>query len=404
MSKLNTIIHYLSNHATAFALGFTLTRLLIVILLVLGIPALDSHIGYYFHHGGDQNYYYQFAENIATGDFSELFSIQVGFPALLAMAIKLGMASSYETILSITVPTLGAGLGSLSVIALYVMAREVTKNNLVALASAAIWAVLPIIFWGILVVHPNAAILRMVNVPLVAWLVILPDGITTFCGITGVYFAARFANTNSTLALIGCAISCALIALFRIQQVPVIFVIFAAVFMTWRFRALIVWLCTFFAIYYAQILYVSIYKTVALQFSHFLTWIPTNFYFGYITIWENSEEKQIKFVEANNPISIEKLGTLLQPLYLVAIIIGLVIGFFILRYFVQRLSLPNALLILFSGIAMVILVAASSVFEHNTVRYSIPSAPFLIMLGLWVFSEGLQFIAKRPFLAKRMSS
>lgn len=403
MSKLQQLLQSIQQHGTRYAVGFSLLRLAVVGLLILGIPALDSHVGYYFHHGGDQLYYYEFAEKIAAGDFSELFSIQVGFPALLAMAIKLSMASDYVTILPITVPVMGAALGSLSVLAVYVMGKELTKNNLIALASCAIWALLPLIFWGLILVHPNARILQMVNVPLFAWLVILPDGMTIFCGITGVYFAARYANTKSIIALIGCAISCALIALFRIQQVPVIAVIFGAIVMTWRLRAIVVWLTTFFATYYVQIFYVSVYKVVALQFAHFLTWLPTNFYFGYVTIWENPEGTQIKFVELHNPISIEKLGALLQPTYLIVITIGALVGIFILRYFIQRLGLPNTVLLLFSGIAMVILVLASSVFEHNTIRYSIPAVPFLLVLGFWVLKEVLQLFAKLPVFQRSTS-
>ena len=46
-----------------------LLRMAIVALLIVGFPQLESHDGWYFHHGGDQNYYFDFGLVLAQGTY-----------------------------------------------------------------------------------------------------------------------------------------------------------------------------------------------------------------------------------------------------------------------------------------------------------------------------------------------
>ncbi len=397
MSSLKRALHWPYSRSRQIVIGLMLLRAISVILLINGYPALDSHLGFYFHHGGDQRYYYSFAEQIATGNFINLFSVQVGFPSLWAMAIRLGMHSGWEDILPTGVTVVGILLGSFSVAVIYKMADALTDNRLVAIFSATIWAMLPLLFWGIASFHPNAAAMQMVNVPLLAWLVLVPDGITTFFAMAAVLFTSQYVKHQSVWMLVGSAIACALIVLFRLQQVPLLPVVVLALLFSKKLSALVVWSVTFFSAYFAQLWYVTIYKVVSLQPDAFQTWIPTNYYFGYVYV----ENGQLLTNPANNPTSIARVLTLLNPFLVIGVLVAAGI---ILPFFIRRIGWSRTTLMLGAVPAMIILVVTSDVFAQNTVRYLIPALPFVIVLALWVSTALLRLVPKLETLYQEVTT
>ena len=82
-----------SRHTSSVPLAIysvlALLRMAIVALLILGFPQLESHDGWYFHHGGDQNYYFDYGLVLAEGTFEQYFSVNLGLPAIMALIIRL---------------------------------------------------------------------------------------------------------------------------------------------------------------------------------------------------------------------------------------------------------------------------------------------------------------------------
>ena len=76
-----------------------LLRVTIVSLLIIGFPQLESHDLWYFHHGGDQNYYFDFGLVLARGTYDQYFSVNLGLPAIMAIIIRLLDYSTFSDLL-----------------------------------------------------------------------------------------------------------------------------------------------------------------------------------------------------------------------------------------------------------------------------------------------------------------
>jgi len=76
-----------------------LLRMGIVALLIVGFPQLESHDGWYFHHGGDQNYYFDFGLVLARGTYEQYFSVNLGLPAIMAIIIRLFGSLTFSDLL-----------------------------------------------------------------------------------------------------------------------------------------------------------------------------------------------------------------------------------------------------------------------------------------------------------------
>ena len=70
--------------------ALVLVRWIVVIMMIKGFPALESHDGFYFHHGGDQDYYFEYGEVLAQGSFDRYFAVNLGqldrYPATKKLA------------------------------------------------------------------------------------------------------------------------------------------------------------------------------------------------------------------------------------------------------------------------------------------------------------------------------
>ncbi|HJL69794.1 MAG TPA: hypothetical protein QGI30_02910, partial [Anaerolineales bacterium] len=128
-------------------LGFALLRLLIVLLLIVGFPPLESHDGWYFHHGGDQNYYFDYGDVLARGTFARYFSVNLGMPALMALAIRVTGASTFSALLPLVVLLNGFLLGGLSVLVVGRLAARLTRHERCGYLAGGLWALMPWLLW-----------------------------------------------------------------------------------------------------------------------------------------------------------------------------------------------------------------------------------------------------------------
>ena len=109
-----------SRHTSSVPLAIysvlALLRMAIVALLILGFPQLESHDGWYFHHGGDQNYYFDFGLVLAEGTFEQYFSVNLGLSAIMALIIRLFGSLTFSDLLPHIVLIHGFLFGGMSVI------------------------------------------------------------------------------------------------------------------------------------------------------------------------------------------------------------------------------------------------------------------------------------------------
>ena len=115
----------------------------IVALLIVGFPQLESHDGWYFHHGGDQNYYFDFGLVLSQGTYEQYFSVNLGLPAIMAIIIRLFGSSTFSDLLPHIVLLHGFLFGGLSVIVLGKLTARLLHSEDSGYIAAFMWAIMP---------------------------------------------------------------------------------------------------------------------------------------------------------------------------------------------------------------------------------------------------------------------
>ena len=369
-------------------LGFALLRLLIVLLLIVGFPPLESHDGWYFHHGGDQNYYFDFGEVLTRGTFEQYFSVNLGMPALMALAIRATGAATYSDLLPVVVLLNGFLLGGLSVLVVGRLAERLTRRERCGYLAAGLWALMPWLLWLLFWPHPRADWLRMPYVPGVAWLQGGPDGPGVFFALLGAYFLALSLDSSQLRWPLLSGAAFGVMLLFRVHFAA--FILLGALALGLRRRG---WHAVLFsiaaaALYLPQVLYNRL-ASLVLGTPGYNPWLPGYLYFGVLDVMaetayyaENHEMNIVAF-----SYLVDAAQALLGRGALIAVVV-VVAGLLAVWGFHRAgrsLGWDRAVLLFGATPAAIGVLSFSPIFIENAYRFSLPAAPFLLVLVSWVF-------------------
>ena len=201
-------------------------------LLQHDLPRTTSHVGWYFHHGGDQNLYFQVAQDILAGQ-PRPQTASTGWSFVLAGLLKFIGGDEYTDILPLVVIGCGVWLGLLSVAVMARLALQLTDSRGQALAVAAVWTLLPYLLWFGFAAHPQAEVLRNAYVPRQMWMTGITDGSSLLFAAWGALCVFQKHSTRRR-AMIGCflgGLSLGWAMALRIQVLPIVAV--ALIAMGW---------------------------------------------------------------------------------------------------------------------------------------------------------------------------
>jgi len=369
-------------------IGFALLRQLIVVLLIVGFPPLESHDGWYFHHGGDQNYYFDYGDVLARGTFARYFSVNLGTPALMALAIRVTGASTFSALLPLVVLLNGFLLGGLSVLVVGRLAARLTRRERCGYLAAGLWALMPWLLWLLFWPHPRADWLRMPYVPGVAWLQGGPDGPGVFFALLGAYFLALSLDSSQLRWPLLSGAAFGVMLLFRVHFAA--FILLGALALGLRRRG---WHAVLFsiaaaALYLPQVLYNRL-ASLVLGTPGYNPWLPGYLYFGVLDVMaetayyaENHEMNIVAFsylVDAAQALL--GRGALIAVVVVVAGLLA-VWGFYLA---VRSIGWARAVVLFGAAPAAIGVLLFSPIFIENAYRFSLPAAPFLLVLASWVF-------------------
>ncbi len=369
-------------------LGFALLRLLIVLLLIVGFPPLESHDGWYFHHGGDQNYYFDFGEVLTRGTFEQYFSVNLGMPALMALAIRATGAATYSDLLPVVVLLNGFLLGGLSVLVVGRLAERLTRRERCGYLAAGLWALMPWLLWLLFWPHPRADWVRMPYVPGVAWLQGGPDGPGVFFAVLGAYFLAWSLDSRQLRWAFFSGAAFGMMLLFRVHFA--VFILLGVLALGLKRRG---WHVALFsiaaaALYLPQVLYNRL-ASLVLGTPGYNPWLPGYLYFGVLDVMAETA------YYADNPgmniVAFSYLVDAAQALLgrgaLIAVVV-VVAGLLAVWGFHRAgrsLGWDRAVLLFGATPAAIGVLSFSPIFIENAYRFSLPAAPFLLVLVSWVF-------------------
>ncbi len=369
-------------------LGFALLRLLIVLLLIVGFPPLESHDGWYFHHGGDQNYYFDFGEVLTRGTFEQYFSVNLGMPALMALAIRATGAATYSDLLPVVVLLNGFLLGGLSVLVVGRLAERLTRRERCGYLAAGLWALMPWLLWLLFWPHPRADWVRMPYVPGVAWLQGGPDGPGVFFAVLGAYFLAWSLDSRQLRWAFFSGAAFGMMLLFRVHFA--VFILLGVLALGLKRRG---WHVALFsiaaaALYLPQVLYNRL-ASLVLGTPGYNPWLPGYLYFGVLDVMAETA------YYADNPgmniVAFSYLVDAAQALLgrgaLIAVVV-VVAGLLAVWGFHRAgrsLGWGRGVLPFGATPAAIGVLSFSPIFIENAYRFSLPAAPFLLVLVSWVF-------------------
>lgn len=370
-------------------LGLALLRLLIVVLMIVGFPPLESHDGWYFHHGGDQNYYFDYGEVLARGTFTQYFSVNLGTPALMALAIRVSGASTFSDLLPLVVLMNGFLLGGLSVIVVGRLAARLTRCERSGYLAAVLWALMPWLLWLLFWLHPRAELLRMAYVPGLAWLQGGPDGPGVFFALLGAYFLTLSLDSGQLRWPLLSGAAFGVMMLYRVHFAALLFLGVLVLVLQRRGWHVALFSISAAALYLPQVLYNRL-ASVELGTPGYNPWLPGYLYFGVLDVMAETA------YYADNPgmnmvafrYLVDATRALLWSGALMAVV-AVLAGFLAAWGFCRAgrsLGWDRAVLLFGAGPATVGVLLLSPIFAENVYRFSLPAAPFLVVIVSWAWA------------------
>ena len=367
-------------------LGLALLRLLIVVLLIVGFPPLESHDGWYFHHGGDQNYYFDYGQVLAWGKFTQYFSVNLGMPAIMALAIRVTGASTFSDLLPLVVLMNGFLLGGLSVFVVGRFAARLTRCEHSGYLAAALWALMPWMLWLLFWPHPRADWLRMPYVPGLAWLQGSPDGPGVFFALLGTYFLSLSLDSAQFRWPFFSGAAFGVMLLFRVHFA--VYLLLGVLVLGLQRRG---WHVALFsiaaaALYLPQVLYNRM-ASLVLGIPGYNPWLPGYLYFGVLDVMAETA-----YYAENTGMNMVALGYLVDAarallwretlMAAVAAFVGClaVWGFYRAG---RSLGWDRAALLFGAAPAAIGVLTFSPIFAENVYRFSLPAVPFLTVIAGW---------------------
>ncbi len=369
-------------------LVFLLLRVFIVLLLIVGFPPVESHDGWYFHHGGDQNYYFDFGEVLTRGTFEQYFSVNLGMPALMALAIRATGAVTYSDLLPVVVLLNGFLLGGLSVLVVGRLAARLTRRERCGYLAAGLWAVMPWLLWLLFWPHPRADWLRMPYVPGIAWLQGGPDSPGVFFALLGTYFLVLSLDSRQLRWPLLSGAAFGVMLLFRPHLAALILLGVLALGLRWHGWHAVLFSIVAAALYLPQVLYNRL-ASLVLGTPGYNPWLPGYLYFGVLDVMaetayyaDNSGMNMVAF-----SYFVDAAQALLGRGALIAVVVALA-GFLALWSFHlagRSLGWDRAVLLLGAAPAAIGVLSLSPIFAENVYRFSLPAVPFLVVLVSWAW-------------------
>ena len=370
-------------------LGLALLRLLIVVLMIVGFPPLESHDGWYFHHGGDQNYYFDYGEVLARGTFTQYFSVNLGTPALMALAIRVSGASTFSDLLPLVVLMNGFLLGGLSVIVVGRLAARLTRCERSGYLAAVLWALMPWLLWLLFWLHPRAELLRMAYVPGLAWLQGGPDGPGVFFALLGAYFLTLSLDSGQLRWPLLSGAAFGVMMLYRVHFAALLFLGVLVLVLQRRGWHVALFSISAAALYLPQVLFNRL-ASVELGTPGYNPWLPGYLYFGVLDVMAETA------YYADNPgmnmvafrYLVDATRALLWSGALMAVV-AVLAGFLAAWGFCRAgrsLGWDRAVLLFGAGPATVGVLLLSPIFAENVYRFSLPAAPFLVVIVSWAWA------------------
>lgn len=369
----------------SFSLGLValvLVRWIVVIMMIKGFPALESHDGFYFHHGGDQDYYFEYGEVLAQGSFDRYFAVNLGQPALMAIAIRIFNATTFTEILPTIVAINGFLFGGLSVILVGRLSERLSGSCRAGYIAAGLWALMPWIMWIGFLPHPNRLWLQSPYVPGVAWLQGIPDGPAVFFALLALHMLVVWIDVPRPSWLVASGAALGVMLLFRFQLVFIVALAILVVILERRMRASIGLVVIVALAYLPQVIYNRVSSTLA-GISNVIAWLPGYLYSGFIDpvsneiYWRNPEFNILLFVPGHTEVQWFSTPALW-------IVCAVIIAFAVERrmpVITSRVGWSRAIVALAAPWAAIGMPMLSPIFLENVFRFSLPAIPFLALLA-----------------------
>lgn len=222
-------------------LSLAALRMAMVVLLLHEVPKVTDYFNWYFNHGGDHVLYFQMAQDLVAGT-PRPSTVGVGWPLIMAVLILFTGGQEYADILPIIVLFGGIVLGSLSVVLMAALTRQLTGSRGLAFVAALLWTLLPYMLWAGFLIHPQAVALQNAYVPRQMWVTGITDGPSLLLLLAGLWLTAKCRKaTRQRLWLVLAGVCFGYAVAIRIHVLPVVAVAVAALAINRQWRG-ILWL------------------------------------------------------------------------------------------------------------------------------------------------------------------
>ncbi|MBM4423113.1 MAG: hypothetical protein FJ030_06920 [Chloroflexi bacterium] len=217
-----------------------MARLVMGMLLMLDVPKLASHDGWYFRHGGDASLYVELGIAIDSGH-PKPTTVGAGLPLLIALIHRLAGGETYYDFLPYLVPLNGFLLAGASVWIVGQTALYLSGSCRQALLAAAVWIFLGYALWLGLGLHWDAENLRDAHLSRQMWMNGITDPPSLFLAMLGLMLTVRAYSASGNRALMTYAFAGAAFGLgcaFRIHTAAIAAAAFAALLWNRRWSGL----------------------------------------------------------------------------------------------------------------------------------------------------------------------
>jgi hypothetical protein len=390
-------------HRGVWLLAFGRVMLALLILQNVLVLPEDMRFGWYLHHGGDHMISYGLAKAILRGaPTSEV--IGIGQSLVMIPWITLIRPSDYFEIVVPLVAINGLLLAGLSVLMVGMLAKYTTGNDRVALWAAGLWAAAPLLAYYGFFWHRAAEALRGSNVPKIGWLNGLSDPPATFFVLLAALLIAQpLAKAGShtdkpskrRMFFFGVALGLAVIFRIHIAFIVAFLLLFALVVYGWK--PLIMTAVGGLIAYVPQ----AWYNTVMFGLP-----ITT----GYLSVYrfdpEHPEGRPLSTVLETlpfHPKNIMELGQNFigsRPWLIIPLLILIVVLVVATIAVWKRRGWREAALLIGTPVAYLLPMSAAWPFRHDVIRFSLPVAPFILIVGMNVMWLMWEWISKRKVVQR----
>ena len=360
--------------------GLMLLRLVIALIFMLDILPLDLRFRWFLHHGGDQDDMMALAVSILDGN-PQPSVVGIGQALVMIPWIVLFNTQNYFKIVAPLVLINGFLFGGLSVPVLGGIARRTTGDDRVALWSAALWAVLPLLTYFAFFWHFDPVLLRSANVPKIGWLNGLSDGPATFFLMLAVLLLAGAEREGEKFPLwrmAGAGAAMGVAVMYRVHVAPMVAFLLAYVLVARGWRSLLV-VCLGGLIAYTPQAW---YNQVVFGFP------ITTGYISYFTVRSGEGALSLGFLR-NLPYHPRHVMELInyfigrRPWLLAPLVLAGLAGLYTLITLWRRRGWRAVALLIGSPLAYIGPMATAWPFRDDVIRFSLPALPFFIVAGVY---------------------